>query len=531
MSSYHILNSIWFGIFPMLIAGIIIGIICYLLCCFKRIKLKCKEQNQRKSINTQQKHVFHSKETKSSNKSSKLENLKDPLNQMSSSLSYEFNKEFNSELNNSQNKYNNHIKLGSSLNEQPLYDKKNSKTEITTLGSWNSLKAKEKSLPSSYLPNRSALKLYLNKDTQFAPHKETDLDEMIHNSINKNDLPKNNPKKAQFEQLVVQELKESPKSIYSRLQTLARIGKFNKSHKSGIKNLKSDSDNSAVIIDLDRPINRIGNFRPTSRSPSPISNEENTNENKKENDKNISPSSSNKQLNQDESSSSCSYGITNTSSNRTSQNSSIISLDGIERDETSKQKPMNLICKVTKNFKMSKNDKKKAKKTAQQVLSSSSPTQNSAVTVIEVTKSKVKRANKSSNSLNSNGSKSRALPFSKSKLLSEIELEEDMIFNDGDDSLSSTGICATGKINATSQHTLVNAISTKSLTSSLDEKQRPPLISQLPDRNSFIGSLSSDTHLKMAKINPNLINSSSLSDIDPDDNILKNLLVKSSKRF
>lgn len=43
MSSYHVLNALWVGIFPMLVVSLIIGITIYLLCCLNHMKKRCVE--------------------------------------------------------------------------------------------------------------------------------------------------------------------------------------------------------------------------------------------------------------------------------------------------------------------------------------------------------------------------------------------------------------------------------------------------------------------------------------------------------
>jgi hypothetical protein len=45
-SSDHILNSIWISVFPLLAVALILIVICYLICCLKRIKSKLKERNK-----------------------------------------------------------------------------------------------------------------------------------------------------------------------------------------------------------------------------------------------------------------------------------------------------------------------------------------------------------------------------------------------------------------------------------------------------------------------------------------------------
>ena len=50
MSSYHVFNDLWFGLFPMLAASVLIGIICYIICCLNQIKNKIVLYRKRKRI-------------------------------------------------------------------------------------------------------------------------------------------------------------------------------------------------------------------------------------------------------------------------------------------------------------------------------------------------------------------------------------------------------------------------------------------------------------------------------------------------
>lgn len=67
--SYHILNSIWISVFPLLAVALILIVICYLICCLKRIKSKLNERNkfikymknniENGKIEPQQQHLQH----------------------------------------------------------------------------------------------------------------------------------------------------------------------------------------------------------------------------------------------------------------------------------------------------------------------------------------------------------------------------------------------------------------------------------------------------------------------------------------
>ncbi|RNA14291.1 hypothetical protein BpHYR1_029442 [Brachionus plicatilis] len=50
MSSYHIVNAIWVGIFPMLAVMILIGILFYFLCCLNQIKNRIVHNRKRRAL-------------------------------------------------------------------------------------------------------------------------------------------------------------------------------------------------------------------------------------------------------------------------------------------------------------------------------------------------------------------------------------------------------------------------------------------------------------------------------------------------
>ncbi len=72
MSSYHILNAIWVGVFPMLATSIVIGAICYLLCCLNQIKIKCVAMHKKRKLNS-----AHAKEIKRREKKERKRRRKD----------------------------------------------------------------------------------------------------------------------------------------------------------------------------------------------------------------------------------------------------------------------------------------------------------------------------------------------------------------------------------------------------------------------------------------------------------------------
>lgn len=83
MSSYHLLNAVWIGVFPMLAVTVLLGVICYIVCCLNRIKIRCvhcwRKRNKKKlklkiAKNLDPELAFHSDRSKK--KKTKKENSK-----------------------------------------------------------------------------------------------------------------------------------------------------------------------------------------------------------------------------------------------------------------------------------------------------------------------------------------------------------------------------------------------------------------------------------------------------------------------
>ena len=69
MSSYHVLNAVWIGVFPMLAVSVLIGLLCYILCCLNQLKIKFQQYRKkkqlkktRKKLHTQQKRKLNGKQ-------------------------------------------------------------------------------------------------------------------------------------------------------------------------------------------------------------------------------------------------------------------------------------------------------------------------------------------------------------------------------------------------------------------------------------------------------------------------------------
>lgn len=58
MSSYHIINAIWVGVFPMLAVTVVIGIVCYLLCCLNQIKIKFSQHKKRQALKEEHRRML-----------------------------------------------------------------------------------------------------------------------------------------------------------------------------------------------------------------------------------------------------------------------------------------------------------------------------------------------------------------------------------------------------------------------------------------------------------------------------------------
>ena len=136
--------------------------------------------------------------------------------------------------------------------------------------------------------------------------------------------------------------------------------------------------------------------------------------------------------------------------------------------------------------------------------------------------------------------------MSKNCIESDIEIEDDIIFgNDDNDSLSSAGICHATTISKGSHSTLViNSNNTKSIgnmlvtiedvehrVSSSHMLARPRSLSNThylvePAGQLKLSSSMDNNCMRLARLEP----ATSISDIDPDENILKNLLIKNANK-
>lgn len=364
MSSYHIINAIWVGIFPMLAVMIIIGILFYFLCCLNQIKNRIVHHRKQKAL-----------------KKARLKIQREKNNQNSLSIDDLENNDFD------------YAKPDRSKLRLPLEASPGNRRLSWKIGK----------------KSGSAGDLYTT-------HLDTPMEE-----------------------LVVQELNESPKSIYSRMQSFTNLKKASNESKPEDSNRKN-SDSKPRESD----INSLNSY------------------------------SDQDTMNDYDSSSSSDF-------NRNYSNRNNLFKDKIKkRNEKKKSKSAHHIRLL--------NDRYRPK-------------------LIEI-----KKAN---------------------RLSSDIDYGDE-IFND-DDSLSSTGFTAPHSKSALTVYKMDRNFST------IKESETASTLSAKGDRRyNTIESSVTLTSLNKSKVLDSMtkssslqrsanIHSSSISDIDPDDSILQDMLVKTPK--
>lgn len=65
MSSYHIVQAIWYGVLPMLVAALFVGILCYFICCLNQIKERIVHSRKRKRLREARKKAMREQREKS----------------------------------------------------------------------------------------------------------------------------------------------------------------------------------------------------------------------------------------------------------------------------------------------------------------------------------------------------------------------------------------------------------------------------------------------------------------------------------
>lgn len=290
------------------------------------------------------------------------------------------------------------------------------------------------------------------------------------------------------DQLIVEELKESPKSIYSRYF----------SNKQSRVNLteKENSYSPINIIDIDQSPK-------TSRLNYLLYSRQSLQEKPKSSNEMKETGSINSSLSETNNTSSDSYERFSTNDVSSTSISSLNEITNYNKSGLFRAKKK--ILNQPKRFKRMKKNL-----SAIGSVSSQNHFENSKSSNLKLHSSPTNKSRSSGV-----GSNIRLIALHKNKISSDIEIEDDLIFNDDTDSLSSAGvICSPAsslKNNNGSQKTLVNA--NKSIS---DNEQ---LLNNRVDLLKT--SYSADNQIKIVKLN-----ASSISDIDPDDNILNSLLVK-----
>lgn len=516
MSSYHILNAIWIGVFPMLAVTVLIGVFCYILCCLNQIKNKCKEHSKKKSLKKTRKRLYKQQQKQSQN-----ESISKPKPTKIDELDYA-----------------------------------NSKSDLDTPIIINKL-TKTDEIRSTDLPNRSNLTLNLSpvlvvnelglKEKNFKP-----ITRLAVSKTNSsfNELKNINSDYEQIEQLVVQDLSESPTNFYSKFRIAQESKvKLEKKETSGLDNVlasKIEAFVNNIITNsaskkLEEDVTSVTNSLTSDIDETPKNTETKSVELKAD-EKEIYKNSKKKRV----------MDTDDTQNDYDDDYSTDITTDNAEN-------------KLIPNKSSPNRGVKKKKQHGQHYLKSSHRT-------VPFSSSQLLKSPDTS-SFNDLNKKAKLLTLSKNVSASDIEIEDDFIFNDGDDSLSSTGICV-----GASQHTLVNqlnhSLSNSKRCSDLDSsRNEEDSVGNLLNRHNFRliddtnneNSLSTPTNVenekannqpqqsqqlpqqtvesksmhqastsnyllseqsKLTKLNSKLISSSSMSDIDPDENILKNLLIK-----
>ena len=221
MSSYHVLNAIWIGVFPMLAVSVLIAVLCYILCCLNQIKVKFKQYRKRKQLKKTRKKIQKQLDRDKQNcESSPVKQVfsdqMSPDTNEKNPLSYEkairfkhplTNTTITNNFNNNNNNITDNTVVDTSSNYSLIKPQMLSNLQSTAITPSIPLKSATRSSLRLDLSNTSA--------SQFKP---------IHadrrNSLEINPLKSGGP---QLEQLVVEDLKESPTSAYARLNELARL--------------------------------------------------------------------------------------------------------------------------------------------------------------------------------------------------------------------------------------------------------------------------------------------------------------------
>ena len=489
MSSYHIINAVIVGIFPMLIVSILIGFVCYLLCCINQIKAKFKEYRQKRDYNRVRRHLL---------KKYNIENMPQDqivVDQQPANSSRSIDK------NNNTNSYNYFSKDEIINNQIKLYhyesdiNKPFVSTPIHVEHQKNSLPIKNETkfnLPilneSSHknvesimkqtkdlTPSRTSLKLDLIKKNDPSTSNQTYSN--CKTVIDNHQLLQSARKHDSF---VIIELDESPKGVFTRMQHLALYAK--------------DKNSNSISPAIDCKIQNL--------AQPPYKSKKLTHDFYNEDEEDI------EDYNDDDDDTEC-----NSVASLSSSNDKQLQPNDNVKIKTNKKK----IPAITSNNNNNIKRMRKKLPTSNHNHHNSSESQNESA------------INK----------RPKILTLSRNRLESDVELmEDDILFHDDNDSLSSAGICeltgGSGLGRIASQNTLI--FNSKDINNSNFNQSTPTSISNI--NNQFLlsnttnnNTSSTSPHVKdqtyfKKQFRSNLINASSMSDIDPDENILKNLLIK-----
>jgi hypothetical protein len=278
MSSYHVLNAIWVGVFPMLAASILIGVACYIICCLNQLKLRIIEyRREKKLLKAQQMHEKRNSRRKHKSKSRNhdydQEDEFKTINEMQKKKPSLLDKLYEDEDEEDDDDDDYDIDDGDYYIKKPqpkIYSqiKNVARTKPPSAPPSppqysQNLSSKNPRNKNSIDRNRLSLKLKSNNNNntnslldikeesfgeefpRFTPSKESD-------SLGA-PSSKNSP-------LIVQELNESPKSALSRYQTLTRMGRQKELEKNlkpvdnllpkySSSSLSSDESNLSVAVD------------------------------------------------------------------------------------------------------------------------------------------------------------------------------------------------------------------------------------------------------------------------------------------
>ena len=220
MSTYHVLNAVWIGVFPMLAMAVLIAALCYLLCCLNQIKVKFQHYRKKKQLKKARKKLLKQQQQQQRIQIQHRESLEVNTNRaefnFSKSMSsppYAFSYSEDVDTDTNSYSFHNEIKKSPQPPPPPAFMHRN-----------ESQKEKPR-FPPPFNLTRSSLRLDLSN--QFKP---------IRNGSNispekTTTLTKTNSKQqaTSVEQLIVEDLKESPTSAYTRLNSLARLAHAQKS--------------------------------------------------------------------------------------------------------------------------------------------------------------------------------------------------------------------------------------------------------------------------------------------------------------